>query len=129
MNKVLSISLAALLVISVIGVTVNTHYCHGAARYSVIATDSDHSSCCGDEMDACPSCEDRISSNVMDAQSVISLAAEQSVLDAMDIIFAHADASTPDQSDEHSVVRACSKSPPGNFTGMTLPVLFQSFLN
>lgn len=129
-NKALSISLTIVLMLSVVGVTVNTHYCHGAARYSAIATDADHQSCCGDEMNACPSCEDRVSSNVMDSESVITAVPEPVAPESsIDTAFAEATIDASSLERTNALAAAGAKSPPGHFSGITLPVLFQSLLN
>jgi len=126
-NKGFSISLVVLLLVSVTGVSVNTHYCHGMARYTVLATDADHSSCCGDEMDACPSCEDRVQSNVMDDVGISATQADVRIDLVMNF--------TPETMVQEISVdlpgsRALplSLGPPGKSSGSAIPILFQTFL-
>jgi len=72
MRKIAHISLILFLMFAVTGVTVQTHYCGGDARYSTIALDADRSSCCGDTMPPCASCMDEINYNVLTTATTVS---------------------------------------------------------
>lgn len=124
----LHISLVAILLASVTGVSINTHYCHGQARYSAVALDAQHESCCGDGAVSCTSCEDRISSNVVDVQvtmaaktdgmsdlsaAIVGILLEDAPIGTVEVLPAlHPDALGP-------------PGPPG---GDAIPILTQSFL-
>lgn len=127
-NKGFSISLVVLLLVSVTGVSVNTHYCHGMARYTVLATDADHTDCCGDEMDACPSCEDRVQSNVMDD---VGISAMHTGVQQVDLVVAALPEHATDEiTTDNFVLRPLplSHGPPGRSAGSAIPILFQTFL-
>ena len=128
MKRTISISLALLLLVSITGVTVNTHYCHGQARYTVIATDADHSSCCGGEMDACPSCEDRVQTHVMDEQGAMPALADQQVEMPVLALVPAVD-ETCDDLRPVRPLHPMLHGPPGASAGMAIPILVQSFLN
>ena len=72
MKKVLHISLILLLLTGVTGVTVANHYCHGALRFTRVAVDGEHESCCGSADAVCGSCEDRIRSSMMDEDGLVT---------------------------------------------------------
>ena len=127
-KNVLHISLVAILLAAVTGVSVNTHYCGGVARYSTVALDAQHESCCGDGMVSCSSCEDHVSSNVVDEQGTVSaktdglsdhFAAIAGILDAAESL--RTEAVIPQgHPDAHG--------PPGPPGGDAIPILIQSFL-
>lgn len=123
-----SISLVLLLLVSITGVSVNTHYCHGMARYTSIAMDAQHESCCGDAMDACPSCEDRVQSNVMDEQSTVATQPEFD-LEIFPLLLVPMNAQIAGEAEYVVFPRPVSHGPPGLSAGMSIPVLVQSFLN
>ncbi len=127
-KKSFSISTILLLLVSITGVSVNTHYCHGQARYTVIATDAEHESCCGDAMNACPSCEDRVQSNVMDEQSVVA-ASSHIAYDALSAVVVTVHMEMNDGDITVTPLQPFSHGPPGIPAGMTIPVFVQSFLN
>lgn len=128
MKKTFSISLVFLLLVSITGVSVNTHYCHGLARYTAIATDGHHDSCCGDAMDSCSSCEDRVQSNVMDDQSVVAAQAEIAI-PLLPVAVVTTETGARDDDIVVAPLQPVSHGPPGLSAGMTIPVLVQSFLN
>ena len=72
MKKVLHISLILLLLTGVTGVTVANHYCHGALRFTRVAVDGEHESCCGSADAVCGSCEDRIRSSMVDEDGLVA---------------------------------------------------------
>ncbi|MCB2206422.1 hypothetical protein KQI65_16885 [bacterium] len=129
MKKSFSISMILLLLVSITGVTVNTHYCHGAARYTAVAVDADHASCCGDDMDRCPSCEDRVSSKVLDVQTVFVASFDQHQLNAAPVMLPVAFDSEPAPVQPVLALRPISHGPPGLPPGSAIPILIQSFLN
>lgn len=127
-TKVLHISMVALLLAAVTGVTVNTHYCGGVARYSAVAVDAQHESCCGGMMDACPSCEDHVSSNVVDEQVTVS-AQSDGLSDLRPAIacIPHEEITTREEA-VNAHFHADAIGPPGPSGGDAIPILIQSFL-
>ncbi|MBE0644634.1 MAG: hypothetical protein IH600_11190 [Bacteroidetes bacterium] len=119
--------MSLLLMIAVTGVSVQTHYCNGNARYSTVALDSEPSSCCGDDMPACPSCKDEMSSNVMTTPTTVMLPADGSGdFTVCATVGAVLPAALPEivgaQPD------AAALGPPGVLRGSTIPILVSSFL-
>jgi hypothetical protein len=79
-------------------------------------------------MDACPSCEDQLSSNVMDEQSVFTSPPVLLPLTAGLAIFP-VDTEQGTTSDLHlAAVTPISHGPPGKYAGSTIPILYQTFL-
>ncbi|GEM_PF-2272476 len=128
MKNAIHISLVAILLAAVTGVSVNTHYCGGVARYSAVALDAQHESCCGDGTFACSSCEDHVSSNVVDEQVTVTAQAD-----------GLSDLSTPVAGILHEDAAARTEEvkpqphpdalgPPGPPGGDAIPILTQSFL-
>jgi hypothetical protein len=127
-KKSFSISLVLLLLVSITGVSVNTHYCHGQARYTALATDAEHESCCGDAMDACPSCEDRVQSNVMDEQSTVAMQPEFDI-EILPLLLSPVTVQLSGEAEFVVLPQPVSHGPPGLSAGMSIPVFVQSFLN
>lgn len=113
--------------LAVTGVTVQTHYCNGAARYSTIAVDSEHSSCCGDDMPACPSCMDVVSSNVMSTPTTVAVITSGSVdLPVMGMTAEENSAAPVEPILTQPIANALG--PPGVTGGSDIPILISSFL-
>ena len=127
-KNALHISLIAILLAAVTGVSVNTHYCGGAARYSAVALDAQHESCCGDGTVSCSSCEDHVSSIVVDTQ--VTVAAQSDVLTGLSAPFAGIPGE--DAAARTGMVTALlhpdALGPPGPPGGDAIPILIQSFL-
>ncbi|MBN1447843.1 MAG: hypothetical protein JXA28_07915, partial [Bacteroidetes bacterium] len=129
MKKAFHISMVALLLAAVTGVTVNTHYCGGVARYSAVAVDAQHESCCGGMMAACPSCEDHVSSNVVDEQVTVTANADGlSVLPAATAVIPHDGSTIACVESQFPQQHPDALGPPGPSGGDAIPILIQSFL-
>ena len=109
------------------GVSVQTHYCGGTARYATIAVDNEATSCCGDDMAACPSCKDEVSSNVLTTPLSLVAQADGSALFA---VLATVVAVFPPAVSVEAARPAITfdTGPPGVTRGSTIPILVSSFL-
>lgn len=128
MKNAIHISLVAILLAAVTGVSVNTHYCGGVARYSAVALDAQHESCCGDGTISCSSCEDQVSSNVVDEQVTVTAQTDGvSDLSAAIAGIPHEDAAATRDTDIPQL-HPETLGPPGPPGGDAIPILIQSFL-
>lgn len=127
MYRIGHIAVSLLLLFAVTGVSVHTHYCGGAARYTAVAIDGDHSSCCGDEMPACASCLDEVESKVLatptTVQSKTTGTAHLPFIATLTVSVSGTTCSafTPDR-------HLLPDAPPGVTSGSSLPILNSSFL-
>ena len=127
-KNAMHISLVAILLAAVTGVSVHTHYCGGTARYSAMALDAQHESCCGDGTLSCASCEDHVSSNVVDTQMTVTAQSDGlSDLYAAIASIPHEDAAARTDAVEPQLYPD-ALGPPGPPGGDAIPILIQSFL-
>ncbi len=127
MRSIKHIALSLLLMLSITGVSVETHYCEGSARYSTIAVDNKNSSCCGDEMQACPTCRDEVNSSIVNTPTTFTVKTSGVVdLPNSGTIAEVIPPSLPDVPVE--LLLAASQGPPGVTNSSTIPILISSFL-
>lgn len=127
MRSAAYIAMSLFLMIAVTGVSVQTHYCNGMARYSTVAVDNEPSSCCGDDMPACPSCEDEVTSNVLSTPLSLVTPTDGSMnLAALPMPMPPVPAATFAAPSVPALV--FDMGPPGVTRGSTIPILVSSFL-
>jgi hypothetical protein len=127
MRTIAHIALTTVLLLAVTGVSVQTHYCGGTARYATIAMDNEATSCCGDDMPACPSCKDEVTSNVLTTPlSLVAQADGSALFAARATVTAVLPCAVSMESTAHAIT--FDTGPPGVTRGSTIPILVSSFL-
>lgn len=120
-------ALTIVLLLAVTGVSVQTHYCGGTARYSTIAVDNEATSCCGDDMPACPSCKDEVTSNVLTTPlSLVAQADGSTQFVALPVVTTGVPPVIGMETAAHAI--SFDTGPPGVTRGSTIPILVSSFL-
>ena len=125
MKKVLHISLVVLLLAGVTGVTVANHYCHGTLRFTRVAVDGEHESCCGSADAVCGSCEDRIRSSMMDEDGLV---VEHNPVSDRFVTLLVAETETAQFQPFNLASSDAFLHPPPRYGGMDISVLNNSFL-
>ena len=121
------IAVSFLLLIAVTGVSVQTHYCGGTARYAKIAVDNEPTSCCGDEMPACPSCKDEVTSVALTTPLTVHAQTDGSAdFAAVSTVIQTVPSITSAETDSPMIT--FDTGPPGVIRGSSIPILVSSFL-
>jgi hypothetical protein len=127
--KINHIAIILLLLVGTTGVTISQHYCGDTIRYTQLSTGDDHSSCCDDASMDMTCCHNEIISKQIttDFTTVFTVGSEQI---AQLITLPYDIDAYPFTSAEISieVFLLPLDGPPSHGSGVSIPILNQSFL-